>query len=217
MGVALYEMLTGTVPFDGDTAVAIALKQVNELPRSMRFLYRDIPRSLDEVVMKSLEKAPEMRYKTAAEMARDLKRALRLPKGGFVNSGGFYGRLAGYVFRNGLNAILVVLSSITVLAIVIYGFVKVSDILYGVDVPSVVGMNVQQAENAVRDSDMIVETHYIYDETTAQDVVISQSPAANTRGRRNRTVMLTVSQGVEPIALPNTTGMDNASALATLF
>ena len=109
-----------------------------------------------------------------------------------------------------------VLSSITVLAIVIYGFVKVSDILYGVDVPSVVGMNVQQAENAVKDSDMIAETHYVYDETIAQGEVISQSPEANSRGRRNRTVTLTVSNGVEPIALPDTTGMDTAGALALL-
>ena len=216
MGVVLYEMLTGTVPFDGDTAVAIALKQVNELPRSMRFIYRDIPRSLDEVVLKALEKAPEMRYRSAAEMARDLKRALRLPRGGFVNSGGFYGRFVGYVFRNGLNAVLVVLSSITVLAIVIYGFVKVSDILYGVDVPAVVGMQVTEAENSVKDSDMIVETRYVYDDVIEAGQVISQKPAANTRGRRNKAVTLTVSMGIEPIALPDTTGMDLNSALAIL-
>ncbi|MBQ9408124.1 MAG: protein kinase [Clostridia bacterium] len=216
MGVVLYEMLTGTVPFDGDTAVAIALKQVNELPRSMRFIYRDIPRSLDEVVMKALEKAPEMRYKTAAEMAKDLKRALRLPKGGFVNSGGFYGRFVGYIFRNGLNAVLVVLSGITVLAIVIYGFVKVSDILYGVDVPSVVGMDVQQAVDTIKDSDMIAQSRYVYDDAIAEGQVISQDPEANARGRRNKTVTLTVSQGIEPIDLPDTTGMDINSALALL-
>ena len=216
MGVVLYEMLTGTVPFDGDTAVTIALKQVNELPRSMRAIYRDIPRALDEVVLKALEKAPEMRYRSAAEMAKDLKRALRLPKGGFVNSSGFFGRFAGYMFRNGLNAVLVALSCITVLAIVIYGFVKVSDILYGVDVPAVVGMEKSAAEELIRSGDMITKTEYAYSVSVDEGVVISQDPAANSRGRRNKSVTLTVSMGVEPVYLPDTTGMNVEQALALL-
>ena len=216
MGIVLYEMLTGTVPFDGETAVTIALKQVNELPRSMRAIYRDIPKSLDEVVMKALEKAPELRYKSAADMAKDLKRALKLPKGGFVNSSGFFGNIVGYVFKNGLNAVLITLSSITVLVIVIYGFVKVSDILYGVDVPSVVGMSLQQAQDAVKDSDLIVRTREVYSDSAEVGVVIDQEPNANSRGRRNDSVTLTVSLGLEPVALPNTTGMNIDEALQTL-
>ena len=101
-----------------------------------------------------------------------------------------------------MNAVLVALSGITV--------------LYGVDVPSVVGMDVQQAETAVRDSDMIVQTLYVYDDAAVPGEVIRQTPEANTRSRRNRAVTLTVSQGIEPIALPDTTGMEVSTALALL-
>ncbi len=213
MGIVLYEMLTGTVPFDGDTAVTIALKQVNELPRSMRAIYRDIPKSLDEVVMKALEKAPEMRYKSAADMAKDLKRALRLPKGGFVNNTGFYGRFAGLMFKNGLNAVLVTLSAITVLAIVIYGFVKVSDILYGVDVPRVQGLSVSEARDKISASDMVPEVIYEYSSAVDADYVISQSPEAGERGRRNKTVSITVSLGGQPLTWPDVIGWDADAAL----
>ncbi|MBQ3669692.1 MAG: protein kinase, partial [Clostridia bacterium] len=215
-GIVLYEMLTGTVPFDGDTAVTVALKQVNEIPRSMRTIYRDIPRSLDEVVMKALRKVPELRYKSAAEMAKDLKRALRYPKGGFVDKHGFIGSFAGYAFKNSLNAVLVVLSIITVLVIVIYGFVKVSDILYGVDVPNVVGYSLNEAREMIKSEDMIVEARYVYDDATDEGEVISQTPEANSRGRRNKTVTLTVSLGIEPVEVPDTVGMDSVSALALL-
>ena len=84
VGVVLYEMLTGHVPFDGDTAVSVALKHVSEEPLSMRSEDANISRALDEVVLHALSKSPEDRYQTAAEMAADLRRALNKPEGGFI-------------------------------------------------------------------------------------------------------------------------------------
>ena len=84
VGVVLYEMLTGQVPFDGDTAVSVALKHVSEEPRSMRELNPAISRALDEVVMRALAKDGARRYQTAAEFAGDLRKAVVHPRGGFV-------------------------------------------------------------------------------------------------------------------------------------
>ncbi len=84
VGVVLYEMVTGRVPFDGDTPVAVALKHVQEPPKSTRLFAPEVSRGLDEVVMKSLEKDGDRRYQNAADFANDLKRAIRYPKGGFV-------------------------------------------------------------------------------------------------------------------------------------
>ena len=84
VGVVLYEMLTGQVPFDGDTAVSVALKHVSEEPRSMRELNPAISRALDEVVMRALAKDSARRYQTAAEFAGDLRKAVVHPRGGFV-------------------------------------------------------------------------------------------------------------------------------------
>ena len=79
-GVVLYEMLTGEVPFDGDTAVSVALKHVSEEPRSMRELNPAISRALDEVVMRALAKDGARRYQTAAEFAGDLRKAVVHPR-----------------------------------------------------------------------------------------------------------------------------------------
>lgn len=80
VGVVLYEMLTGKVPFDGDTPVAIALQHVQARPRPLREINPDVSPSVDAVVMKALEKGPVNRYHTALEMAQALKIALQSPE-----------------------------------------------------------------------------------------------------------------------------------------
>jgi eukaryotic-like serine/threonine-protein kinase len=75
VGVVLYEMLTGQVPFKGDSAVTVALKHVNELPPEPAELVPGMPHSLNQIVLKALAKAPDRRYASAAEFARDLRSA----------------------------------------------------------------------------------------------------------------------------------------------
>jgi len=75
IGIVLYECLTGRVPFDGDSTVAVALKQVSEQPKPPSQLKPSIPRALDGVVLKALAKDPAERYATAAEFSRALDAA----------------------------------------------------------------------------------------------------------------------------------------------
>ena len=65
IGVILYEALTGRVPFEGDSAVAVALKQVSEAPRRPSAINPNIPPALDAVVMRALAKDPDARFKDA--------------------------------------------------------------------------------------------------------------------------------------------------------
>src|SRR5688572_13282914 len=73
-GVVVYEMLTGKVPFTGDSAIEIAMKHVNELPRPPSKLRTEIPPELDQIVLRALAKEPEDRYQTADEFIEDLER-----------------------------------------------------------------------------------------------------------------------------------------------
>ncbi|HET9214522.1 MAG TPA: Stk1 family PASTA domain-containing Ser/Thr kinase [Gaiellaceae bacterium] len=73
-GVVLYEMLTGKVPFSGDSAIEIAMKHVNELPTPPSKLRSEIPPELDQIVLRALAKEPEERYQTADEFIEDLER-----------------------------------------------------------------------------------------------------------------------------------------------
>ena len=74
LGVVLYEALTGTLPYSGESPVSMALKHVDEPPRSPREANPDVPASLNAVTAKLLAKDPEDRYASAVELADDLER-----------------------------------------------------------------------------------------------------------------------------------------------
>ena len=74
VGVVLYEMLTGQVPFTGDTPLEIAMKHLSEIPRPPSELRPEVPHDLDSVVLRALAKDPAERYQSAEEMDADLAR-----------------------------------------------------------------------------------------------------------------------------------------------
>ena len=77
LGVVLYEMLTGKVPFTGETPVEIAMKHLSQVPEPPSELRSDVPHDLDAVVMRALAKDPDQRYDSAEEMDADLARVAR--------------------------------------------------------------------------------------------------------------------------------------------
>src|SRR5918995_3838941 len=79
IGVILYEALTGRVPFQGDSAVAVALKQVSEAPRAPSAINPEVPPALDAVVMRALAKDPEARFRDADAFMKALDAAESAP------------------------------------------------------------------------------------------------------------------------------------------
>ena len=80
----MYEMLTGRVPFDADTPVSVALKQVQEEPVDPMRYNDTIPVSVNRIILKAMQKDPNLRYQNASEMLRDLSFALKKPNEDFV-------------------------------------------------------------------------------------------------------------------------------------
>ena len=80
LGVVLYEMVTGKVPFDADTPVSVALKHMQEKPVPPIELNPAIPQSLNDLILKAMEKDPNMRYGTATEMIEDFNKILKNPE-----------------------------------------------------------------------------------------------------------------------------------------
>lgn len=88
--MTLYEMLTGKVPFDGDSTVSVAVQHIQkDVPRPST-IEADIPRAIDDIVVKCCNKKTERRYQTASELIADLKKSLVLPDGDFVNDEPLY-------------------------------------------------------------------------------------------------------------------------------
>ena len=83
-GITMYEMITGHVPFDGDSTVTVALKHLNEVIKSPAEEVPDIPYSLECIIMKCTQKLPNKRYMSCEELLQDLKHSLVDPDGDFV-------------------------------------------------------------------------------------------------------------------------------------
>lgn len=84
LGIVMYEMVTGRVPFDGETTVVVAVKHLQEDIVSPRVYASEIPVSLEHIILKCTEKSPDRRYANVAELVADLKQSLVTPDVNFV-------------------------------------------------------------------------------------------------------------------------------------
>ncbi len=86
-GITLFEMLTGNVPFDGETTVAVAVQHIQNTIPAPSTIVPGIPVGIDKIVLKCTQKKPEFRYQNADELIADLKKALVMPDQDFVVMG----------------------------------------------------------------------------------------------------------------------------------
>lgn len=85
LGITMYEMLSGRVPFTGENTVAVALLHIQEEAVPLREIDESIPVSVEKIVQKCMQKKPEYRYASASALIADLKRSITNPNGNFVS------------------------------------------------------------------------------------------------------------------------------------
>ena len=215
VGVVMYEMLTGQVPFDGDTSVSVALKHVNEAPVSMRDRRAGISKALDEVVMRALCKDASKRYQTAAEMAADLRKTITRPQGGFVK----YPKDEGEAEREkeekkkkkqrDRRRLKRMMAACLVLGLALMlgaGLWYYNEMRSTFEMPSVVGEEQMLAQDTLERMGAEVNVVYSYSEDFEEGVVFGQSLRAGARGRYDSPVTLTVSRGTRYYYLENYVG-----------
>lgn len=83
-GITMYEMITGSVPFDGETTVSVAVQHIQEEIPHISSIIEDIPVSVDRIIAKCTQKKIDMRYQSASELIEDLKKSLVMPDEDFV-------------------------------------------------------------------------------------------------------------------------------------
>jgi serine/threonine-protein kinase len=227
LGATLYELVTGRVPFSGDTPVATALMQVNEDPVPPRQIRPSIPPALEAVILRTLRKDPSQRYGSAAEMRDDLKRVIA----GQPAIGGAYGGTPSDVGRTSVLpavepsasgrpatatpqvrpvperrnpwpwiALAVVLIAVAVGAAYALGAFGES----GVVVPAVTGLTEEDARTELALAELEVgEVTTEYSDTVETGRIISQDPAAGEKVEPGAAINIVISRGIEMVIVPD--------------
>ncbi len=207
IGVMLFEMLTGRVPFDGDNAVAIAMKQVSEEPPAPSTINPSVPPALDSVVLKALAKDPAQRYASAAEMQVALDAAEANPE------------IAGHTERYAAYEAPIEESrwkwwALGALAVLLVGFLIWFFFLRGDDgvrVPGVTGDQVTAATLELQRAGFDVDVERT-ENPAPEGTVLEQDPRGGERAEEGSTVTLSVSLGPAPVAVPDVVGKTEQQA-----
>ncbi len=228
VGVVLYEMLTGTVPFNGDTPVAVALQHISSEPRPVTELVPEIPASMERIVRKAMEKKPENRYQSAMEMAQDLHRALHDPQGEWtvttqtdmpipmisqVDDANKVSRDRKKNRQKWMYRCISALIAAVLTLLLALGLYKSYDmIINGTSVPYLLN---ETEEKAVQ---MLTRVGLVYSITRSSDnekpagTVILQSPGYDARLKKGDIVFLTVSTGPVQQEVPDLSGKTEQEA-----
>ena len=236
LGIVLYEMLTGKVPFDGETPVDVALKHMNQPMIPPSKLNPDIPQDLEDIVMKATAKLQKDRYGSADEMITDLS---------FVK----FSRQAGSGKKNETEEkspeetpeerkarlraerqaekrrklIKAGIIAAVVLALMLTGIGIVSHILNKdkqeykiIDTPYVVGQSFDEAKQYLKQFLLELEVDMQVSSNEPAGTILSQSPREDTTIKQGQTIKVTISLGPSTAAVPMLVGETEKNAKAML-
>ena len=206
LGVVMYEMVTGRVPFDADTPVSVALKHMQEKPEEPIEVNKHVPVAVNKIIMKALQKDATLRYQSASEMLIDLRKALKNPDGDFVEeleydptaktqkiNTDMYGNLKDELGKDSRGkkegkfkkfikkhkALSIVVGLVILFALSLGGTLGVLSITNPpeVEMPNVVGLSKEEAQKAIEDAKLKFEVKSEeYNKDVEEGHVISQDP-----------------------------------------
>ena len=206
LGVVMYEMVTGRVPFDADTPVSVALKHMQEEPEEPIELNPNLPVAVNKIIMKALKKDVTLRYQTASDMLGDLRRALKNPNDDFVEEkdydntaktqkintdlygniddgseqnrkGKKEGKLKRFIKNH--KALSIIIGLILLFALSLGGTMAVLNITNPaeVQVPNLVGLSKEEAQQETENAKLKFEVaSEEYNKDVPEGYVISQDP-----------------------------------------
>ena len=206
VGIVLYELLTGRVPFEGEAPISIALKQINELPVPPGQLRPGLPPALEAVVLRALEKDPARRFQSAEEFIAALEAARRAPTRQIVmepTPGEPWDEFDDEVARRSRwwmwLLVLLVLAGVAAAAWFTLAGNKV-------DVPNLVGREAGDAADVAHRRGLEIAFVPRVSEDVPRDEVIKQDPGAGARVKEGSTITLIISSGRGQAPVPAVEG-----------
>lgn len=228
LGVVMYEMLTGKVPFDADTPVSVALKHMQENAEEPKKLNPTIPDSINKIIMKAMQKEPNLRYASATEMLSDLKESIKNPNGNFVvmntmnvdeptrkidveEENDKKNKKQNPLKKKLVKILIAVLICILVFVGAMFGTLKLltGNRVKQVQIPSLVGITIDEAKAKLDELGLKYEiTEEFSPEGKEAGIILSQLPKYQDNYQINETevMQLVVSKGLEMVTVPKVAG-----------
>ena len=233
LGIVLYEMLTGRLPFNGDNPVTIAMKHVEEEPMPPSTYRQNIPPMLEAVVMRAMNKNPDVRP-TSAEMVQELSVVVKtfgmtktadpdatqvLPRADAEIPSRRAARRKATSEPAKKSFFQSKIFFVGLMAFLLMGFGLGSFLAFGnffnqeeVTVPDVTGKQLALARQLLEDGKLRVNVAETYDGTVPPGQVVSQDPESGKTVRSARLVTIYVSKGGEEIEMPDLKGLTKSAA-----
>ena len=241
LGVVLYEMLTGRIPFDGNTAVSIARKHLEEEPQPLRSLVPNIPPVVEALVTRMMAKDPALRPDSRL-LVQDITRAEQMMRGDTSAMPVFdpdATRVLSPVEAQEIGAIAEAEEEAAaaeeksffrtkkfkfgLVFILLLGFFTGFFLSFGkfwssveITVPDVTGKQLTLARQILEDQHLRVTVAETFDASVPVGVVVSQTPEAGSTVKEERTITIYVSKGGEEMEMPNLRGLKQSDAIDRL-
>ena len=245
LGVVMYEMLTGRVPFDADTPVSVALKHMQEEPIPPIELNDKIPSSVNDIILKAMRKDTNLRYQNATEMLNDLKNSLKNPDGDFVDNKEYTSDMATkkislkdiqeeerknrnskkenkfITFIKKHKGLSFVICLVLLFVLSLGGTIAVSRLTEPKEVvlPNFVGVQIDEAKKIAEEKKLNIEvSSEEYNGQYQEGQIISQDPlySENYNIKMGTTIKVVVSKGIEQAIVPKVVGMTEDEAIKAL-
>ena len=217
LGIVMFEMVTGTIPFDGDDSVQVALMHVNEPLPDMLTLNPNISKSIESIILCLTQKPADARYDSADRLLADMRVAITTPdvvlgihNDDNTRKGSWLGR-----YKIELAAVATAIA-IIVLALV-FLWPMLSRTSGYVKVPQLVGLDIETATQRAGSLDLQLETkEEVFDETVARGIILEQNYEPGGNLRIGDTISIVVSLGSYKDSVPDLTNIELSAAKAKL-
>ncbi len=225
MGIILYELATGQLPFTGEDNLSIALKHLHMRPVEPRELNPEIPESLNRIILKAISKNREDRYASAADMFRDLEICLVQKDGKYIELSNEYEyRFEQHALHSRRMRVLGLALSLTgvvalflVIFFSIFGSLGIFTGEKTIYMPTLTERTLSEAKKVMEELDIDLEVSYEPNVQVQRGYVVSQDPETGAVLKKGDTVSVVVSSGATYAkSMPNLVGLTQEQAMAEL-